>query len=213
MLADITEHTPSPFTPSPSHSALSSSIASGESSPLSSSPKADGSSGDKTPPNFGDPDDDPQQRSLSESVEGQARFGSAAALLSRVKSMASQHGQGDAIQRPVKMMRDLISSLAPTPLAGPIQGSGGAGHVYTNYDSSGQGLGEEGAGLASPPSTSEGSPCLALSPPPAADQPSPSSVAVSPSPPPSPLDPHTRDFITSVTNTRLAISGTKSNLK
>ena len=206
LLADITEHTPSPFTQSPSHSALSSSAASGESSPLSSSPKGDGSSGDKTPPNFGDPDDDPQQRSLSESVEGQARFGSAAALLSRVKSMAAQHGQGEAIQRPVKMMRDLISSLAPTPLAGPLQGTVGAGLVYTNYDN-GRGLGEEGAGLSSPPTTSEGSPCLALSP----EQSSPPSLPpvaaapLSPSPPPSPVDPHTRDFIASVSTTRLVV--------
>ena len=52
------------------------------------------------------------------------------------------------------MVRDLISSLAPTPLAGPLQGTGGAGLVYTNYDS-GRGLGEEGAGLSSPPTTSE----------------------------------------------------------
>ena len=48
--------------------------------------------------------------------------------------MAAQHGQGGAIQRPVKMMRDLILSLAPIPLAGPLQGTGGAGLVYTNYD-------------------------------------------------------------------------------
>ena len=57
------------------------------------------------------------------------------------------------------MMRDLISSLAPIPLAGPLQGTVGAGLVYTNYDS-GQDLEEEVlVGLSSPPTTSEGSPC------------------------------------------------------
>ena len=121
--------------------------------------------------------------------------------------MAAQHGQGEAIQRPVKMMRDLISSLAPIPLAGPLQGTVGAGLVYTNYDS-GQDLEEEVlVGLSSPPTTSEGSPCLALSP----EQSSPPSLPpvaaapLSPSPPPSPVDPHTRDFITSVSTTRLVV--------
>ena len=200
QLNDISELTPSPFSPSPSHSALSSSAASAESSPLSSSPPkwevSSGNSGEKTPPNDGEQDDDSLQRSQSESTEGHLRLG-AGSLLSRMKSMAAQHSQGDAIQRPVKIMKEIISSLAPTPLAGPVQ-SGGAGLVYTNHDSNGKRLMEQdGVELSSPLSLSEGSSCLPLSPE-QLNSPSPPF-----SPPSPPVDPSTREFIASVNTARL----------
>lgn len=138
------------------------------------------------------------QRAFSEpSAEREPpRFGPAS-LLSRVKSMAAQHGQGEAIQKPVKMMRDFFSSLSTAPLAGPLHE--GVGVVYTNRDSTPTSAGEDRAGHApSPSSVVEGSPCLPSSP----NQFSPPLSPPPPSPSPSPPDPQTQQFIASVNKTR-----------
>ena len=114
LLADITEHTPSPFTQS-QHSVHQLPQAKARLCPPLR--KVTGQAATRLHPILAT-----QTMTLSKVTLRISRRSSqiwfCAALLSRVKSIAAQHGQGEAIQRPVKMMRDLISSLATTLLAG-----------------------------------------------------------------------------------------------